>query len=231
LLPTGFGVGPEREAEMVKEELLDLGNDFLGKILEPELIQMIGETFGCRPSSVDVREPVLLVLDLHHAPSGSAKSATDIVVRSRRFDFPDREDVPMVKTGDVTTEFPESHRHLLEAQGVGALATVGPDGRPQVTAVWYLLDDDGLLKVSVKAHRQKIKNLSENPVATFLVIDPANPVRTLEIRATTQMSPDDDYDFAQRLGRKYDADLKSYDDPSDRRVVVTLHPEHVNPKD
>src|SRR5918994_1131498 len=108
----------------------------------------------------------------------------------------------MTKVDGLTAELPVSHRDLLEAPAVGALATVGSDGRPQVTAVWYLLDEDGLLKVSVKTHRQKIRNLSERPVATFLVIDPANPVRTLEIRATTQMSPDDDYDFAQRLGRK-----------------------------
>jgi PPOX class probable F420-dependent enzyme len=137
----------------------------------------------------------------------------------------------MVQAGAVTTEFPATHRDLLEAPAVGALATVGPDGRPQVTAVWYLLDEDGLLKVSVKTHRQKIRNLSERPNATFLVVDPAKPTRTLEVRATTQISPDDDYSFAERVGRKYDADLKSYDDPSDRRVVVTLHPEHVNPKD
>jgi PPOX class probable F420-dependent enzyme len=136
----------------------------------------------------------------------------------------------MAQAGDVTTEFPASHRDLLEAPGVGVLATVDSDGRPQVTAVWYLLDEDGLLKVSVKTHRQKIKNLSERPVATFLVIDPAKPTRTLEIRATTQMSPDDDYDFAQRLGRKYGADLRSTDEPSDRRVMVTLHPKHVNTK-
>ena len=136
----------------------------------------------------------------------------------------------MVQTGDVTTDFPATHRDLLEAPGVGALATVGPDGRPQVTAVWYLLDEDSLLKVSVKTHRQKIRNLSERPVATLLVIDPANPVRTLEIRATAQMSPDDDYDFSQRLGRKYGADMKSFDEPSDRRVMLTLHPDRIIPK-
>jgi PPOX class probable F420-dependent enzyme len=136
----------------------------------------------------------------------------------------------MVQAGGVATEFPESHKHLLEAPGVGALATVGPDGRPQVTAVWYLLDEDGLLKVSVKTHRQKIKNLSENPVTTLLIIDPANPVRTLEIRATTRMSPDDDYDFAQRLGRKYGADMKSFDEPTDRRVMLTRHPDRIIPK-
>jgi PPOX class probable F420-dependent enzyme len=136
----------------------------------------------------------------------------------------------MAQAGDATTEFPATHRDLLEAPAVGALATVGPDGRPQVTAVWYLLDDDGLLKVSVKTHRQKIRNLSERPVATFLVIDPAKPTRTLEVRATTKISPDDDYSFAERVGRKYGANLKSMDEPSDRRVMVTIRPDRVNCK-
>jgi PPOX class probable F420-dependent enzyme len=136
----------------------------------------------------------------------------------------------MAKVSGFTTELPASHRDLLEAPGVGALATVGADGRPQVTAVWYLLDDDGLLKVSVKTHRQKLKNLLERPVATFLLIDPANPVRTLEVRATAHVSPDDDYAFARSLGKKYGTDLKALDSQSERRVTVTLHPERVNPK-
>jgi PPOX class probable F420-dependent enzyme len=136
----------------------------------------------------------------------------------------------MAKVSDDAMELPASHRDLLEAPGVGVLATVGPDGRPQVTAVWYLLDDDGLLKVSVKTHRQKVRNLSERPVATFLIVDPSNPVRTLEIRATTQVLPDDDYSFAERVGRKYGTDLKSLDQPSERRVMVTLRPDRVNPK-
>jgi PPOX class probable F420-dependent enzyme len=136
----------------------------------------------------------------------------------------------MGQVDGLATELPPSHRDLLEAPGVAALATIGPDGRPQVTAVWYLLDDDGLLKVSVKTHRQKVKNLWERPVATFLVIDPANPVRTLEVRATVEISPDDDYDFAERLGKKYGADLRSMDNASDRRVMVTLRPDRVNAK-
>jgi PPOX class probable F420-dependent enzyme len=130
----------------------------------------------------------------------------------------------------LATELPASHRDLLEAPAVGALATIGPDGQPQVTAVWYLLDDDGHLKVSVKTHRQKVKNLWERPMATLLVVDPANPVRTLEVRATTHIAPDDDYAFAQRLGRKYGADLKAFDGTGEHRFVVTLRPERVIPK-
>jgi PPOX class probable F420-dependent enzyme len=136
----------------------------------------------------------------------------------------------MGQVQELATDLPASHRDLLEAPGVGALATIGADGRPQVTAVWYLLDDDGRLRVSVKTHRQKVKNLRERPVATLLVVDPAKPVRTLEIRATTQISPDDDYAFAQRVGWKYGTDLKELDAPDEHRVVVTLRPERVIPK-
>ena len=37
----------------------------------------------------------------------------------------------------MTTTVPESHRYLLDAQ-VATLATIGPDGRPQLTVVWFL---------------------------------------------------------------------------------------------
>ncbi len=36
---------------------------------------------------------------------------------------------------------PESHKDLLTTD-VGMLGTFGHDGYPQVTALWFLLDDD-----------------------------------------------------------------------------------------
>ena len=41
------------------------------------------------------------------------------------------------------TAIPESHRDILDTAPVGIVATVGPDGRPQVTASWFLAEDDG----------------------------------------------------------------------------------------
>jgi hypothetical protein len=72
-------------------------------------------------------------------------------------------------------EIPPSHRDLLEAAGVAALATIGPDGQPQVTAVWYLLDDDDTVVISLNETRRKIRNLLANPAATLFLIDPAKP--------------------------------------------------------
>jgi PPOX class probable F420-dependent enzyme len=85
---------------------------------------------------------------------------------------------------------PDSHRSLLDAP-VGELATIGPDGLPQVTALWFLFDPgEGLVRFSLNTARQKVKNLSARPVASFLVLDPASPYRTLELRGRVEIQPD-----------------------------------------
>src|SRR5436309_14754578 len=112
---------------------------------------------------------------------------------------------------------PESHKDLLEAP-VGVLATNGADGFPQVSAVWFLHDEDGLLRMTLATTRQKVKNMQRNPEVSFLIIDPANPFRTLEIRARSEISPDPDFVFANKLGKKYGADVRSFDPPGTIRV-------------
>lgn len=126
------------------------------------------------------------------------------------------------------TPFPKSHQDLLQAQ-VAMLATIGPDGYPQVTALWFLFDDDGTLKLSLNTTRQKVKNLQASPECTFFLLDTANPYRTLEIRARAEIIPDVDYAFAKKLGAKYGgADLSAHDHPGETRAVVLLHPIKVN---
>ena len=124
--------------------------------------------------------------------------------------------------------FPASHQDLLKAD-VGILATLGQDGYPQVTALWFLFDDDGTIKLSLNTTRQKVKNLQAHPECTFFILDTANPYRTLEVRARAQIAPDTDYAFAKKLGAKYGgADLSTNDRPGETRVVVSLQPIKVN---
>ncbi len=125
------------------------------------------------------------------------------------------------------TAFPESHTDLLEAE-VAILATVGKDGYPQVTALWFLLDEDGQVKLSLNTSRQKVRNIQADARCTLFILDRANPSRTLEIRALAEISPDKDYAFADKLGRKYGADLRKIDRPGESRVGVTLQPVKVN---
>jgi PPOX class probable F420-dependent enzyme len=126
------------------------------------------------------------------------------------------------------TTFPESHQDLLKAD-VAMLATIGHDSYPQVSALWFLFDDDGTLKLSLNTTRQKVKNLQAHPECTLFILDTANPYRTLEIRARAVITPDPDYTFAKKLGAKYGgADFRANDRPGETRVVVALQPIKVN---
>ncbi|HEX7962093.1 MAG TPA: PPOX class F420-dependent oxidoreductase [Terriglobales bacterium] len=122
---------------------------------------------------------------------------------------------------------PTSHRDLLQTD-VAVLATIGSDGYPQVTAIWFLADDEGVVRLSLNTSRQKVRNLQQHPEATLFLLDPTNPYRTLEIRARAEVQPDPDYSFADKLGQKYHADLRRNDKPGDSRVVITLHPVKYN---
>jgi PPOX class probable F420-dependent enzyme len=124
-------------------------------------------------------------------------------------------------------EIPESHRDLLDTQ-FATLATIGPDGRPQLSEVWFLAED-GTVKFSLNTTRQKTRNLVRHPEATAFILDLANPYRYLEIRGDAEVTPDDDYSFAAKVGAKYGSDLRAHDQPGETRVVVTIHPTRINP--
>jgi PPOX class probable F420-dependent enzyme len=119
------------------------------------------------------------------------------------------------------TAFPDSHSDLLDAD-IGTLATIGGNGLPQQTVIWFLFED-GQIKTSLNTSRLKTKNLRKRPACSFIIIDPDVPQRYLEVRGTAQLEPDDDYTFAKRLGAKYGgADLSVHDGPGESRVVVTI---------
>ena len=121
---------------------------------------------------------------------------------------------------------PDTHRDLL-ALPVATLGTIDPDGRPQLTEVWFLAED-GELKLSLNTSRQKVRNLQRDPRCSVLLLDLANPYRYVELRGDAVITPDDDYAFADRVGEKYGADLRENDGPGETRVVVTVRPTRVH---
>ena len=122
------------------------------------------------------------------------------------------------------TTIPDSHRDLLNGQ-VAVLGTIGASGRPQLSAVWFLAEGD-TVRLSLNTVRQKVKNLQANPKVSLLIFgDPQ--YRYIELRGDAEITPDDDYEFADKVGAKYGADLRTRDNPGDKRVVVTIHPQRM----
>ena len=124
-----------------------------------------------------------------------------------------------------STEFPPQFHDLLDAP-FATLATLGKDGGPQLTEVWFLFED-GKVKISLNDSRLKTKNLRARPKCSLFILDLANPFRYVDVRGTAVFEDDEDYEFAVRVGAKYGADLREHDGPDDRRVVVTIEPANV----
>ena len=124
------------------------------------------------------------------------------------------------------SKIPDSHRDLIEAAGIASLSTVGADGTPQVTALWYLADGD-VVRTSLMTTRQKYKNVVAHPKATLFVTDPANPYRTLEIRADAAIDDDPGLEFFERILRHYGRDPETFPAEKEGRVILTLTPTRV----
>jgi PPOX class probable F420-dependent enzyme len=127
----------------------------------------------------------------------------------------------------MATTVPESHTDLLDV-AFAVLATNGANGLPQVTAVCFLADkEDGLVRLSLNDTRQKTKNLARDANTTLFIADPANPMRTLEIRGRAELTPDPDFAFATQAGGNYNQDFTTHDGPGETRSIVTIHPTRV----
>jgi PPOX class probable F420-dependent enzyme len=150
----------------------------------------------------------------------TAASCTSAIARTRD----DRRRLA-VEENVAMTDFPASHRDLLDGQ-VASLATIGRNGFPQVTEVWFL-HDDGELKLSLNTARLKTRNLQRDSRCSLMLLDLQNPYRYLEVRGNARLEPDDDYTFAGKLGAKYNADLKVHDGPGESRVEITIEPVNV----
>jgi len=122
------------------------------------------------------------------------------------------------------TSIPDSHLDLLNEQ-VLTLATIGASGRPQLSNVWFVAEGDSI-KMSLNTARQKVKNLQANP-ACSVIITGNPPYRYLEVRGDAEITPDDEYEFADKVGAKYNSDLRDRDEPGDTRVVVTIRPSRI----
>jgi PPOX class probable F420-dependent enzyme len=120
---------------------------------------------------------------------------------------------------------PESHIGLLEGPYIVALATVQPDGQPQVTPIWADVEH-GLIRVNTAAGRQKWKNLIERPQATVLVVDPEDTGRWIEIRGKVVRHTEEGGDeIINKLSLDYTGE--DYQDYVEGQVRVTFYIEPV----
>jgi PPOX class probable F420-dependent enzyme len=123
---------------------------------------------------------------------------------------------------------PESHQDLLHSKALAMLATVNPDGTPQVTPVWFDYDGQHIIFNTARG-RQKDKNLGRNPQVALAIVDPANPYRYMQIRGVIDVATEEGADASiDRLAFKYLGKEKyPFGQPGEVRVLYKVRPERV----
>lgn len=129
----------------------------------------------------------------------------------------------------MSQSIPDKYRDLFTKRAFASLATLMPDGSPQVTPVWVDLEGD-LVLVNTARGRQKDKNMRRDPRVAMAIIDPENPYRYLEIRGRVAEITEEAADaHIDKMAKKYlGADKYPYRQPSETRVIFKIQPERVN---
>ncbi|MER5896546.1 PPOX class F420-dependent oxidoreductase [Streptomyces sp. NPDC001876] len=131
----------------------------------------------------------------------------------------------------MSAELSDDLKKLIDDTPVFAtVATVQPDGSPQLSITWLARDGDDLL-VSTTTGRRKEKNLRTDPRITVM-INPANaPYTYAEIRGSATLTTQGGQQLIDALSRKYTG--KDYSDfnPASKddadRVVIRITPRKV----
>jgi PPOX class probable F420-dependent enzyme len=135
----------------------------------------------------------------------------------------------------MTNTIPDSHRDLLDGPVYVTVATVMPDGQPQMTIVWANYDGT-FVKINTARGRQKDKNLIARPQATLLALDPNDGFRWLEVRGVVaERTEEGAVAHIDELCRLYTGKSSYYGDyqPAEKRhqetrVIFKIRPFRVN---
>lgn len=126
-------------------------------------------------------------------------------------------------------DLPDELVALLRRPSTCYLATLMPDGSPQLTQTWVDTDGENILINSVETHL-KSRNIRRDPRVAVTISDPAAPSRFYQVRGevvhtTTEGAADHIEQLAQRyLGRPY----PWFGGPDEVRVKFTIAPRKVS---
>jgi PPOX class probable F420-dependent enzyme len=128
----------------------------------------------------------------------------------------------------MAATIPQQYRDLFQKKAFANLATLMPDGRPQVTPVWVDLDDSHIRVNSAKG-RVKDKNMRRNGNVALSIFDPDNPYRHLTVQGEvvniTEQGADEHIDA---LAKKYlGKDKYPFLQPGEVRVIYKIRPDRV----
>jgi PPOX class probable F420-dependent enzyme len=131
----------------------------------------------------------------------------------------------------MAVELSEKARAFLREKRFAVLATLNKDGSPQLTTMWYLLENDGTILMNTRAARLKERNMRRDPRVSICIPD---GYIYLTIKGRVEMI--DDPQISQRdiyrLSARYHGEEKAKRQmetqfSKEQRVTLRLKPESI----
>jgi PPOX class probable F420-dependent enzyme len=124
---------------------------------------------------------------------------------------------------------PEKYLDIFQKKSFAQLATLMPDGSPQVSPVW--VDYDGKhVVINTAKGRVKDRNMRRDPRVGIDLVDPDNPYRHLSIRGhVTEITEKGADEHIDKMAKKYiGQDRYPNRGNGEVRVIFKIEPERVH---
>jgi PPOX class probable F420-dependent enzyme len=115
-------------------------------------------------------------------------------------------------------------RALFEGKNFGHLATIMPDGSPQVTVVWVDVEGDNIL-VNTAEGRVKPANVRRDPRVAISIYDQVSPYRSAAVQGeVVEIRSQGAAEHIDKLAKKYTG-VDRYPADRDGRLVFVIKPD------
>jgi PPOX class probable F420-dependent enzyme len=130
---------------------------------------------------------------------------------------------------DRSDVIPTSHVDIFEKESFAHVATIMPDGTPQVTPVWVDHEDGEYVLINTARGRRKEKNIRHNPSVGVSVLDPDDPYRYVSVRGEATLTEEGAVDHINKLAQQYMGvdEYPHLGSESGPRVIVRIPAENV----
>ncbi len=135
---------------------------------------------------------------------------------------------PATATVDRVGVLDEEQLRVLTGTGIANIATVMPDGSPQVTPIW-VDSDGGDVLVNTSEGTVKLSNLRADPRVALSVPDPDDPYRVLAVRGRVvgETTGPEAEAHIDKLSRRYDGTPWEPEPGMGGRVLLRIRPDRV----
>ena len=118
-------------------------------------------------------------------------------------------------------------RDLINSRNRAHLATLNPDGSPQVSPVWVDAEGD-LIRVNTARGRVKERNVRRDPRVAVSVTADDDPLRRVMVQGeVVNLTEEGAVDHIHALARRYDGTDYRGLSPEMTRVIIEIRPRRV----